>query len=99
MIVTAEQRRATARVSLEVPNTLFGKAIAWYMRRAYGDILDNGLALLHNKAVLTAVISFERKVDKWDTLDPNLKNLAMMASAGMIGCTWCMDFGQTPSRL
>jgi alkylhydroperoxidase family enzyme len=93
MTVTAEQRRATARVPLGIPNTLFGKAIAWYMRRTYGDVLDSGLALLHNKPVLKGALSFAKKIDNWDALDPDLKNLAVMTSANVIGCSWCMDFG------
>ena len=30
---------------------------------------------------------------KWDALDADLKNLAQLASAASIGCSWCMDFG------
>jgi alkylhydroperoxidase family enzyme len=86
-------RRSAARVPLDVPGDLFGKAVVWYSRRTYGDVLDNGLALLHNRPVLRAVVGFERRVEKWDALDPDLKTLAEMASASLIGCTWCMDFG------
>lgn len=67
--------------------------IAWYSRRTYGDVLDTGLALLHNRPVLTAVLRFEQKLDTWHRLDADLKTLAVMASASVIGCTWCMDFG------
>ena len=88
-----ERRRSAARVPLTMPRDLFGRAMVWYSRRAYGDVLDNGLALLHNRPVLRAVVGFERKVEKWSALDPDLKILAEMASASMIGCTWCMDFG------
>lgn len=88
-----EVRRAAARVPLEVPRGWFGKAMAWYSRRAYGDVLDNGLALLHNRRVLLSVVGFERKVDRWDRLDADLKMLAVMAAAARIGCSWCLDFG------
>lgn len=91
-------RRATARVPLTVPNTIFGRLMAWYSRRTYGDVLDNGLALLHNGPVLTSVVSFERRVAKWKALDPDLKNLAVMASAAAIGCTWCTDFAYYESH-
>jgi AhpD family alkylhydroperoxidase len=93
MTLTADERRATARIPLEIPDTLFGKAMAWYMRRTYGDVLDSGLALLHNKPVLKGVMGFEKKLAKWDALDPDLKNLAQLASAAVIGCSWCVDFG------
>jgi len=67
--------------------------MAWYSRRTYGDVLDNGLVLLHHKPALLALAGFERKIDKWDKLDPDLKMLATMASASVIGCSWCVDFG------
>ncbi len=88
-----QTRRSAARVPLDVPNDLFSRAMVWYSRHTYGDVLDNGLALLHNRPVLKALIGFERRVDKWAALDPHLKTLAVMASASMIGCSWCMDFG------
>ncbi len=86
-------RRSAARVPLEVPNDLFSRAMVWYSRRTYGDVLDTGLALLHNQPVLRALVGYERRVEKWSALDPDLKVLAEMASAGMIGCSWCVDFG------
>jgi alkylhydroperoxidase family enzyme len=86
-------RRAAARVPLTLPDTLFGRLIGWWSRRTYGDVLDNGLALLHNRPILWAVMSFEGRVARWSALDPDLKTLAVMASAARIGCTWCMDFG------
>jgi AhpD family alkylhydroperoxidase len=90
---STDTRRATARIPLEVPDTLFGKAMAWYSRRTYGDVLDPGLAMLHHKGVLMSVMSFEKKVAKWDALDADLKILAEMATAATIGCSWCVDFG------
>jgi AhpD family alkylhydroperoxidase len=90
---TAEERRAQARVPLEKPRTLFGRAVAWYSKRTFGEVVDNGLAMMHNPPVLKAVLGFERRVDKWDRLDPDLKLLAQAGSAAMIGCSWCMDFG------
>ena len=90
---TTQERRAAARVPLKVPNGLFGRFMAWYAQRTYGDVPDPGLAMLHNRPVLTAVLGFERKVDKWNRLDADLKVLAEMASASAIGCSWCMDFG------
>jgi AhpD family alkylhydroperoxidase len=47
----------------------------------------------HHPGVLKATLSYEGKVAKWDALDADLKNLAQLASAASIGCTWCMDFG------
>ncbi len=93
MSLTTTQRRAAARVPLDDPTTMLGRFMAWYTRRTYGDVPDNGLALLHHPPVLKAVLGFERRVDRWDRLDPDLKVLAQLASATVIGCTWCTDFG------
>jgi alkylhydroperoxidase family enzyme len=58
-----------------------------------GEFPDGGYVYFHHKPVLKAVLSFERKVEKWDRLDEDLKSYAQLASAGVIGCSWCLDFG------
>ena len=82
-----------ARISLEPRRTLLLRMAEWYSRRNYGDVLDPGRALGHNSRVLYADARFELAVAKFNKLDPVLKELAMMAAAARIGCSWCMDFG------
>ena len=88
-----QARREALRIPVRMPRDLFGRLLAWYSRRTYGDVLDNGLVLLHHRPALLALAAFERRVEKWDKLDPDLKTLAVMASASAIGCSWCVDFG------
>jgi alkylhydroperoxidase family enzyme len=88
-----EERRAAARVPLREGTGPLDRIVAWYSRRTYGDVLDNGLALMHNKPVLWSVLRFEQRVARWKRLDPDLKILAEMTAASRIGCSWCMDFG------
>lgn len=90
---TEEQRRARIRVPAEVPAGLLGKALAWYSRRAYGDVLDLGLVLNHHRRILFAMMGEERRIARWNKLDPELKTLAVTAAAANIGCSWCLDFG------
>jgi AhpD family alkylhydroperoxidase len=90
---TTEERRAAVRVPLVENKGLLGKFVGWYCRRTYGDVPDNALVLMHNTPILFSVMKFEGKVAKWDRLDPDLKTLAQLASASVIGCSWCMDFG------
>jgi AhpD family alkylhydroperoxidase len=90
---TTQERRDAIRVPLVEPRTFFDRTVAWYCRRQFGEVLDNALALMHNRKVLKALFAFERKVQTWDRLDADLKVLAQAASAAMIGCSWCMDFG------
>ena len=71
----------------------FGAAVKRYARRTWGQVPDTAHVLWHHRGVLRAVMSFETKVAKWDRLDRNLKSYAVMASAGVIGCGWCLDFG------
>jgi AhpD family alkylhydroperoxidase len=82
-----------ARISLNPPRTLVYRIAEWYSRRVYGEVLDPGKVYGHNSKVLLAYAGFERKVAKWKALDPQLKELAVMAAAARIGCSWCMDFG------
>ena len=42
--------------------------MAWYARRTYGDVPDNGLALLHNVPVLKAVLGY-LKISRFVPLD------------------------------
>jgi AhpD family alkylhydroperoxidase len=62
-------------------------------RRLGGEFPDNGYVYFHHKRVLKDVLGFENKVQKWGELDPLLKSYAQIASAGVIGCSWCLDFG------
>ncbi|MQY10499.1 hypothetical protein SRB5_06070 [Streptomyces sp. RB5] len=87
-----------ARISLSPPRTPFVRLMEWYSKRTYGKVLEPGAALAHNRRVLMADVGFERKVAKFDALDPQLKDLAVMATSAAIGCSWCMDFGYWESR-
>ena len=73
---------------------LYGAMMKLYARQKLGgEFPDGGYVYFHHRPVLKAVMSFEGKVDKWDRLDANLKSYAQIVSAGVIGCSWCMDFG------
>ncbi|MEU2560489.1 carboxymuconolactone decarboxylase family protein [Streptomyces longispororuber] len=82
-----------ARISLTPPRTLLFRALEWYSKRAYGKVLDPGRAMAHHRRALWAYLRFEQSVARWNQLDKGLKELAVMASAASIGCSWCMDFG------
>ena len=82
-----------ARISLDPPRTMLYRVLEWYSRRVYGEVLEPGKALAHNSRLTFSYLRFERAVAKFDKLDPVLKELAVMAAAARIGCSWCMDFG------
>jgi AhpD family alkylhydroperoxidase len=72
---------------------LYGRLVSAYARRTFGEVPDGMYVYFHHKPLLKAVVSFEGKVSKWRELDPTLKSYAQLASAGVIGCSWCLDFG------
>ncbi|WP_134741133.1 carboxymuconolactone decarboxylase family protein [Nocardioides sp. 503] len=84
---------STFRIPQATISGLYGKAMTTYARRAWGQVPDNAYVLWHHRKVLKAVFAFEGKVARWDELDPHLKSYAQLASAAVIGCSWCVDFG------
>ena len=84
---------STFRIPEATITGVYGKVMEAYARRTWGQVPDNAYVLWHHRGVLKAVFSFEQKVAKWDRLDPTLKSYAQLASAGAIGCSWCLDFG------
>ncbi|MFT4164446.1 MAG: carboxymuconolactone decarboxylase family protein [Microlunatus sp.] len=88
-----DARRQLARVPIDQPAGLTGRLIGWLSNRLYGQAADNGYAMAANRKVLWATLFHERRVAKFDSLDPMLTSLAEMAVAIEIGCSWCVDFG------
>lgn len=84
---------STFRIPKAQVTGMYGRVMSAYARRTYGQIPDNAYVLWHHRAVLKAVLKFEQRVAKWHALDPDLKSYAQLASAGVIGCSWCLDFG------
>ena len=86
------------RIPKARPDGAYGAVMTRVARRMWGQVPDNAYVLWHNRAVLRAVFGFERKVASWSALDAHLKTYAVMASAGSIGCSWCLDFGYFMAR-
>ncbi len=84
---------STFRIPKAPITGLYGRFLTAYARRTYGELPDGVYVYFHHKPMLKATLGFEGKVAKWDKLDPTLKSYAQLASAGVIGCSWCLDFG------
>jgi AhpD family alkylhydroperoxidase len=82
-----------SRIPLDHPRTPVMRLAEAYSRRKYGQVLQPGLAILHNRRVLTTMLAHENKVARWRSLDQTTKALAVLAAAAEIGCSWCVDFG------
>ena len=79
-LVPAAFRSSRARVPLDPPTGLIGRALNFYAKRKYGQVLDNLLELAHNRRVLMTDARFELSVARWNRLDPQLKALAVTGS-------------------
>ncbi|WP_446664840.1 carboxymuconolactone decarboxylase family protein [Flexivirga sp. B27] len=84
---------STFRIPKAPITGVYGAVMRTYARRKWGEVPDNGYVYFHNKPVMKAVLGFEQKVQRWKALDPHLQSYATMAAAGVIGCSWCLDFG------
>jgi alkylhydroperoxidase family enzyme len=82
-----------ARISLDPPQTLSYRIAQWFIRRNFGEVLDPFRAMAHNMPVARAYRQLEQRVPRWRRLDVKIKDLAELAAAAKIGCSWCMDFG------
>jgi len=84
---------STFRIPAAAMTGPYARILKAYARRTWGDVPDTAYVIWHNRKVMNAVLGFERKVARWDTLDAHLASFAQIASAAVIGCSWCMDFG------
>ena len=85
-----------ATVSLvDQPKGLIPRAASFYARHKMGRAdIEPVQAASHHRGVLVAAGLLETAAEKgWNKLDQHLMLLAVQASAGAIGCSWCTDFG------
>lgn len=84
---------STFRIPRAEITGLYGAIMKRFAKRTYGEVPDGAYVYFHHRPLLRAVLGFEGKVARWDALDPTLKSYAQLASAAVIGCSWCLDFG------
>lgn len=68
---------------------------AWrYSRKMFGKTVEPVQAAAHHNGVLAASGAIETVVGRsWHELDQHLRWLAIQATSGAIGCSWCVDYG------
>lgn len=62
-------------------------------RRRFGQVPEPLTIWAHHRGVMLGVAGFEESVKRWNKLDKTCKSLAVLRSAQVIGCPWCIDFG------
>lgn len=76
------------------PRAWIPRVAAAYGRRRFGRNVEPVQAASHHGGVLVAAGLVETAAELgWHKLDSHLARLAVQASAGAIGCSWCTDFG------
>ena len=70
---------------------IYGTLLKIVSRRMLGQVPEGAGVMWHYPAVLKDSAAFGRKVDSWNRLDPALATYAAMATAGVIGCSFCLD--------
>jgi AhpD family alkylhydroperoxidase len=87
------------RIPLDPPASVLNRLVGWVARRRFGADLNPVGVAGHHAGVLVTTSLFELGVERWRTLDPQLKLLAVMATALRLGCSWCVDFGEWKGRM
>jgi alkylhydroperoxidase family enzyme len=83
----------STRIPKAEPTGLYGAIIKRMSRRMFGEVLDPVAVAWHNRKVLNFSFAIGRRAQKWDQCDENLKSLAHMAVASLVGCSFCLDLG------
>jgi alkylhydroperoxidase family enzyme len=82
-----------ARIPQAEITGLYGAIVKRFSKKMLGDVAEPVGVYWHNPKVLRFYFGLGQKSQKWDQCDENLKSLAHMAVASLVGCTWCLDFG------
>ena len=72
---------------------LYGAMVKRMSRKMFGEVPEPVGVAWHNRKALNLSFSLGRKLQKLDQCDENLKSIAHMATASLIGCSFCLDFG------
>jgi alkylhydroperoxidase family enzyme len=83
----------TARIPQAEITGLYGYALKRFSRKMLGEVPESLGVMWHNRPVLSNMMGFGRKAEKWDRLDPDLKSFAHMAAVALVGCSFCLDLG------
>jgi alkylhydroperoxidase family enzyme len=77
---------------------IFGALAKRFAKKKLGAVPEPLGVMWHNRPVLNAFFGFSSKADKWRACDRQLKSLAHMATASLVGCSFCLDLGYFQAR-
>src|SRR5579863_3056658 len=84
---------STTRIPQAELSGLYGAVVKRMYRKMFGEVPEPVGVAWHNRKALNLSFSLGRKLQKLDQCDENLKSIAHMATASLIGFSFCLDFG------
>ena len=72
---------------------IYGAIAKHFSRKMLGQVPESLGVLWHHKPLMNFSFGLGRKFGKLHECDENLKSFAHMATAAMIGCSFCLDLG------
>lgn len=84
---------SSTRVPMTEITGIYGALVKMMARKMLGQVPDQLGVMWHHPALLKDLMGLGHKSEKWGRLDPHLSSFATMATAGFIGCNFCLDLG------
>jgi AhpD family alkylhydroperoxidase len=70
-----------------------------WTKRLYGRALEPLQVVAHHRPLMLGYGVHSMVAERYArSVDPSLKNLAMLRTAQLVGCEWCLDFGSYLAR-
>jgi alkylhydroperoxidase family enzyme len=83
----------STRIPKTEPTGVYGALVKRMSRKMFGEVPEPVGVMWHNRKVLNFSFGVGRKAQKWNQCDENLKSFAHMATASLVGCSFCLDLG------
>jgi alkylhydroperoxidase family enzyme len=83
----------TTRIPKIEVTGLYGALVKRMSRKVLGEVPEPVGVMWNNRKVLNFSFGVGRKAQKWNQCDENLKSFAHMATASLVGCSFCLDLG------
>ncbi|HEY0637515.1 MAG TPA: carboxymuconolactone decarboxylase family protein [Pseudonocardiaceae bacterium] len=79
---------------------VFGRLVYRLVRRRFGDVMEPVAVARHHRGVFRASVVHEGMVERsLRVLPAGLRALVVYRVATVLGCSWCVDFGDMKMRL
>lgn len=77
---------------------IVGRLAARVSRKRFGRVIEPVTIALHHRRILLSMGAFEQGLAKSHALDERTKVLAVLKSASVVGCEFCLDIGSHVAR-